>query len=126
MTATKPRYRRQRVTRADGTVAVQTKPPRADVLWYPRLGYPTVLVRRTHDVELARAMAERRWIEAGDGRPLADVVRVGWWQTYSSTEIPADAAEDSAGRAVRFTRDDRARAAGPGVEFRPVTMEEAR
>ncbi|MBN9791277.1 hypothetical protein DMP17_22100 [Pseudonocardia sp. TMWB2A] len=125
MTATRTRYRRQRVTRADGSVAVQSKPPRADVLYHPRTGWTTVLVRRTHDIELARAMAERRWQDVADDRPLAQACRVGWWRTTGRARL-VDAAEDASGRGVMFTRNDRDPAAGPGVEFRPETAEETR
>ena len=126
MTATRPRYRRQRVTRSDGSVAVQAKPPRADVLYYPRVDFPSVLVRRTHDVDMARAMAERRWQTVPDDRPLAAACRVGWWRTFGTAERHPDAAEDTQGRAVVWTRDDRAPGVGPGVEFRPETAEETR
>lgn len=113
------RQPRQRVTRADGSVAVQTKRPRADVLYYPRHRWATVLVRRTHDVELARELAEARWAEIGEDAPLVHH-RIGWWATYASSDpVPTDAAEDQHGRVVRWTRDDREHAAGPGVEFRP-------
>lgn len=118
-TPTKPRRARERVARSDGTVVVQTKPPRADVLWYPRLRWPTVLVRRTHDVELARQLAEERWADVDDSRPLTGGMRVGWWRTYASSGgVPGDAAEDFRGRVVQACRDD-AHGAGAGVEFRP-------
>ncbi|ALE77693.1 hypothetical protein WY02_03665 [Pseudonocardia sp. AL041005-10] len=78
-----------------------------------------MLVRRTHDVELARELAEARWAEIGETAPLVHH-RIGWWATYASSEpAPTDAAEDQHGRVVRWTRDDREHAAGPGVEFRP-------
>lgn len=112
-----PRRTRQRVRRADGTEIVQLKPPRADVLWYPRYTWASVLVRRTHDLDLARELAQARWAEIGDDRPLI-VSRVGWWRTYAARTIPADAAEDQLGRVVQFCRDDTA-GAGAGVEFRP-------
>ena len=106
------------MTRSDGTRAVQTKAVRADVLWYPAKRWPSVLVRRTHDLDLARAIAERRWAEIGETAPFV-AQRTGWWRTYCSTEVPPDAAEDQIGRVVLWTTDDRAPGAGPGVEFRP-------
>lgn len=112
------RTRRQVVHRADGTPIVQHKPPRADLLWYPRYRWRSVLVRRTHDLELARELAEARWAEVDDDRPLV-ATRVGWWQTFESTgRIPASAAEDEHGRVVQFCVDT-AHYAGPGIEFRP-------
>lgn len=96
------------------------KPPRADVLWYPRYHWSTVLVRRTHDVDLARALAEARWAETGDERPLV-ASRIGWWRTYGhsgSTRMPASAAEDHRGRVVEWCDPD-VPGAGPGIEFRP-------
>lgn len=113
-----PRQPRQVVKRPDGTEVVLRKPPRADVLWYPRNRWPTVLVRRTHDLELARQLAEERWAEVADDRPLVGT-RIGWWRTYASTAgPPPDAAEDALGRVVQWCPDARA-PAGPGVEFRP-------
>ena len=111
------RARRQVVLRADGTRAVQTKPPRADVLWYPRYRWASVLVRRTHDLDLARQLAEIRWAQI-DTRPLV-ATRIGWWRTYVSTQVPASAAVDQLDRVVLFTTDDTAQGAGPGIEFRP-------
>ena len=116
------RRRRERIARPDGTVAVQTKAPRADVLWYPRYQWTSVLVRRTHDVELARRLAEERWREVADERPLSPVFRRGWWRTYASPSgPPAGGAEDALGRVVVWCRaeDELPHGAGPGVEFRP-------
>jgi hypothetical protein len=93
------------------------KPPRADVLWYPRYRWATVLVRRTHDLDLARELAEQRWADTLDDRPLVGS-RIGWWTTYVGRTVPASAAEDQAGRIVQIC-DERARAACPGIEFRP-------
>ncbi len=119
MTAHATRRRRERVTRADGSVTVQTKPPRADVLWYPQHRLVTVLVRRTHDVDLALDLAVARWAEIGETALLLRH-RAGWWLTYASSEpIPLDAATDQHDRVVRWTDNDRGFAAGPGVEFRP-------
>lgn len=119
MTApTRTRRRREVLTKSDGTTVTITKSPRADVLWYPRYHWATVLVRRTHDLDTARALAEQRWAEIGDERPLT-ASRIGWWQTYASKAgPPASAAEDQIGRVVAWC-DDTARAAGPGIEFRP-------
>lgn len=116
---TTTRTPRQRIRRPDGTEVVQTKPPRADVLWYPRYHWATILVRRTHDVDLARELAEARWAELGDDRPLVGV-RIGWWRTYGHADghMPASAAEDHRGRIVAWCADTET-AAGPGVEFRP-------
>ncbi|GAA1401895.1 hypothetical protein GCM10009613_60990 [Pseudonocardia kongjuensis] len=110
------RRRRERVPRSDGSVAVQTKPPRADILTYAN-GWPTVLVRRTHDVETARELAAARWAETGDERPLAHH-RVGWWRTTMTSRRPDGAATDEQGRVVQWC-EDAEHAAGPGVEFRP-------
>jgi hypothetical protein len=95
------------------------KPPRPDVLWYPRYSWASVLVRRTHDVTLARALAELCWAEHDDDRPLV-ASRVGWWRTYpaSAVTMPAAAAEDRLGRIVEWCAAAD-RGAGPGVEFRP-------
>lgn len=114
------RHRRERLTRSDGRIVVITKRIRVDVLWYPRTGWPSVLVRRTHDVEMARYLAETRWAELADSRPLTGGWRQGWWRTYAPTDgrIPADAAQDAQGRIVQWCPDT-ARAAGPAVEFRP-------
>lgn len=68
VTATKARRRREVITRTDGSTMKPSKPPRADVLWYPRYRWTSVLVRRTHDVDLARELAEQRWAEIGDDR----------------------------------------------------------
>lgn len=112
------RRRRERVVRSDGVEVVQTKPPRADVLWYPGNSWATVLVRRTHDPALAAALAEERWNEIGSDAPLT-TSRVGWWRTYSTTgDVPAGAAVDHHGRIVQWC-DDRQHSAGPGIEFRP-------
>lgn len=110
---------RERVRRSDGTIAVQTKKPRADVLWYPRYSWASVLVRRTHDIDLARDLAEQRWAELGDDRPLVGV-RIGWWRTYGHADgrMPASAAEDHRRRIVAWCEDTDPNA-GPGVEFRP-------
>lgn len=120
MTATTPRRRREVIVRSDGReVRPASTSVRADVLWYPRTRWPSVLVRRTHDVELARRLAEERWAEVADDRPLTGGSRVGWWRTYASTAgPPADGAEDQHGRVVLWCEDTVA-GAGPGVEFRP-------
>jgi hypothetical protein len=81
-----------------------------------------VLVRRTHDPDLARGLADERWARCGDGitggRALI-ASRVGWWQTFESTgRIPASAAQDEQGRIVQRCVDT-AHGAGPGIEFRP-------
>lgn len=123
------RRARQRVTRPDGTVAVQTAPPRADVLRYPHLGdQVTVLVRRTHDEELARQLADVAWSGVDDPRPLGPCRR-GWWTTTpprAVTVIPRHAAVDETGRTVTWIPDTQvARSvAGPGVEFRPARPSE--
>ncbi len=111
------RRRRQVVTRSDGARAVQAKPPRADVLWYPRYRWTTILVRRTHDLDLATELAAERWAQLDDDRPLA-ASRIGWWTTYASRTVPASAAEDQHGRVVRWCSDTTT-GAGPGIEFRP-------
>ncbi len=122
MTAGPARRPRERITRPDGSVAVQAQRPRADVLWYPRYTWTSILVRRTHDVELARELAEARWAELAQDRPLSPVFRRGWWRTYASpTGPPAGGAEDALGRVVVWCRpgDPFPNGAGPGVEFRP-------
>lgn len=107
-------------------MAVQQQRPRADVLWYPRYGWPSVLVRRTHDLDLARALAEACWVERDvDERPLTGATRVGWWRTYPepSRGMPAGAALDKDGRVVEWVRPGPGGTlphdAGAGVEFRP-------
>lgn len=122
VTAPARRSQRERITRPDGTVATQSKAPRADVLWYPRYRWTSVLVRRTHDVELARELAEARWAQLAQDRPLSAVLRRGWWRTYASPAgPPPGGAEDAQGRVVLWCRPDDPLpgAAGPGVEFRP-------
>ena len=113
------RRRRERVLRSDGVEVVQTKAPRADVLWYPCCSWATVLVRRTHDLVLATALAAERWDEVGADEPLVKS-RVGWWRTYSTPagHVPAGAATDQHGRVVQWC-DDGDHSAGPGIEFRP-------
>ncbi len=119
MTSPTTRRRREVITREDGSTMRPAKPPRADVLWYPRYRWATVLVRRTHDVDLARELAEQRWAEIGDDRPLTGGMRVGWWRTYATTgPVPSNAAEDQRGRVVQLCTDSD-RAASPGIEFRP-------
>lgn len=116
----RPRRTRERVIRSDGVEVVQTKPPRADILHYPTSGWTTVLVRRTHNLELARRLAEERWALLPDMPPLdPEVHRVGWWQTYGTTRAPVKGqALDQAGRLVRPCEDSD-HGAGPGIEFRP-------
>lgn len=113
---------RQVVRRSDGTEVVQHRPPRAHLLWYPRYRWWSVLVRRTHDLDLARQLADAKWAETPDritrGRTLT-ATRVGWWQTFESPgRTPASAAEDEQGRVVQWAIDT-ALGAGPGIEFRP-------
>lgn len=117
MTSPTTRRRREIITRADGTTMRPAKPPRADLLWYPRYRWATVLVRRTHDLDLARGLAEQRWAQTLDDRALVGT-RVGWWITYAATTMPSNAAEDQAGRVVQIC-DEYARGASPGIEFRP-------
>jgi hypothetical protein len=119
------RRARERITRPDGTEAVQTKPPRADLLWYPHEHAVTVLVRRTHDLEVARQLAAERWEAAtpeqrGTTRPLAQH-RQGWWTTTPGLkDVPRRAAVDEQHRIIRWCEDPAAvHAAGPGIEFRP-------
>jgi hypothetical protein len=124
VTASTTRRARERTIRPDGQVAVQGKRPRADVLWYPRYGWPSVLVRRTHDLDLARELALECWAaQVVDERPLAGAVRTGWWRTYPepSTGVPAAAALDKGGRVVEWIRPGTPlpHGAGAGVEFRP-------
>lgn len=117
--STSTRRKLERLTRSDGKIVVIRKAIRVDVLWYPRTQWPSVLVRRTHDIEVARELAEVRWAELADGRPLTGGSRVGWWRTYAPIRsVPDDAAEDAQGRVVQWCRDTD-HAAGPGVEFRP-------
>ena len=118
VTTTATRTRRQVVVRSDGSRVVQSRPPRADVLWYPRYRWASVLVRRTHDLDLARELAQARWVSTGDDRPLV-ATRIGWWRTYVSREVPASAAVDQLDRVVLWTSDDAVPGAGPGIEFRP-------
>jgi hypothetical protein len=112
------RRRREIVTRADGTRHKIAKPPRADVLWYPRTSWPSVLVRRTHDLQLAEELALARWAEVADNRPLTGGNRIGWWTTYASKTVPDDAAIDHRNRVVRWCPDT-THGASPGIEFRP-------
>lgn len=111
------RRRREIVTLSDGTQRKIAKPPRADVLWYPRYSWPSILVRRTHNLELATDMAHHRWAQIGDDRPLTGT-RIGWWTTYAGHTVPDDAAQDQHGRVVRWCTDT-APGASPGIEFRP-------
>lgn len=117
--AKKPRRTRERVTRPDGTVSVMTKPPRADLLHYPRHGLVTVLVRRTHDLELARRLAQEKWAEVGQDAEVGPLVhhRVGWWETYFGTFTPQGAAVDERGRVVATCPWER-HGSSPGIEWR--------
>lgn len=125
--------RRREVVVLDGREIVQTKPPRADLLRYPRSGWITVLVRRTHDLELARQLAETAWLEHHIAEadqpgvrcailrppPLAHH-RVGWWTTSTTRTVPPMGAVDGQERVVVWCEDPaRAHSAGPGIEFRP-------
>ena len=112
------RRTRERVVDSAGVERVQTKAPRADVLHYPGADLTTVLVRRTHDVPKARALAEARWDELLDqGLVEASLgtadrcVRVGWWTTREGRLRERH-------RVVTPSTDTDA-GAGPGVEFRP-------
>lgn len=118
MPETKARRRRREVViREDGSQLKVTKPPRADVLWYPKHTWTTILVRRTHDLALATEMAEAAWAElAVEGQLVTH--RVGWWTTYVSQRVPEAGATDKAGRVVLWCHDS-ASAASPGIEFRP-------
>ena len=111
------RRRREVLNRADGSTVKIARPPRADVLWYPRYRWSTVLVRRTWNLDLATELATQRWAEIGEDRPLV-ATRIGWWTTYASTAVPASAAQDHAGRVVAWCADTD-HAASPGIEFRP-------
>ena len=121
MTSSNTRRRRERVARSDGSVAMQTKPPRADLLVYSN-GWPTVLVRRTHDVDTARELAAEKWREVGGpaafGGQELEHNRVGWWTTKITHARPVGAATDEQGRVVAWC-EDAEHGAGPGVEFRP-------
>jgi hypothetical protein len=117
--------RREVVHRDDGTPITVTKPPRADVLHYPAHDLTTVLVRRTHDRTVARALAEARWAELLAAKlvdqPLGAEdrsVRVGWWTTRGGHQRDPAQAVDEWGRLVTACADT-ATSAGPGVEFRP-------
>ncbi|QYN41118.1 hypothetical protein K1T35_48130 (plasmid) [Pseudonocardia sp. DSM 110487] len=121
----KRRRSRQVVVRPDGTKVVQAKAPRADLLWYPHERVVTVLVRRTHDLELARQLANERWSatppqQRGTSRLLSRH-RTGWWTTTDGLKaVPPRAAVDEQHRVIRWCSDPgTARAAGPGIEFRP-------
>lgn len=112
------RKREQVRRRSDGRMVTITKPPRADILWYPAARLTTVLVRRTHNLNLARQLADERWAALGTEAPLTSW-RTGWWRTYSTSKGPvAQAAEDQHGRVVQWCTDTE-HAAGPGIEFRP-------
>lgn len=128
-----PWRRREIVTRADGTTVRIAKPPRADLLWYPHHRLTTVLVRRTHDLDVAQRLAEQRWTEHSVDRALRRSTgrclvvtapplarhRVGWWSTTASPRaVPRDAAQDQHGRVVEAC-GDRSGGASPGIEFRP-------
>jgi len=115
----KRRRTRERVKRPDGTEAVMTKPARADLLHYRRHGLVTVLVRRTHDLELARRLAAEKWAEARQDVEIGPLVhhRVGWWQTYFATVTPQGAANDERGRVVVTCTWDR-HGSSPGIEWR--------
>lgn len=94
------------------------KAPRADILWYPASKLTTVLVRRTHNYNLALQLAAARWAELATEAPLTRH-RTGWFRTFSSRKGPvAQAAEDRHGRVVQWCGDTDANA-GPGIEFRP-------
>lgn len=130
-----PRPPRQVAKRPDGTEVVQDEPPRADLLRYPGTPLVTVLVRRTHDVDLARELAAARWTEhlvdaaiaRSNGRclvvggPALGPHRTGWWTTSQpGAPVPPRGAVDERRRAVVWCEDPaRAHAAGAGVEFRP-------
>lgn len=117
--AQRSRQPRQVVRRDDGSPAVQGRPPRADVLYYPRFGWTTVLVRRTHDLVVAEELAVLRWALAGLDDVALTSRRVGWWRTWATTgPVPDDAAVDWRGRVVQRCGSD-VHAAGPGIEFRP-------
>jgi hypothetical protein len=114
------RRSREVVHRPDGARVVQAKAPRADLLRY-RGGLITVLVRRTHDPELATALAVARW--TASGRPGGVDLgrhRVGWWTTRSGGRVPRNGARDERGRVVVWCDDPAGvYSAGPGIEFRP-------
>lgn len=132
---------REQILRPDGTVFVPAKDPRADLLTYRdrdgRTALVTVLVRRTHDLERARRLAEQRWAQhhldravrgaEQTGRRCAGVVhppalnehRVGWWTTTTGGVLRPRDARDEQGRVVRWRPDPTGvHAAGPGIEFR--------
>ena len=121
------RRTRQGVVDSAGVEHVQAKPPRVDVLHYPAHDVTTVLVRRTHDLALARQLAEDRWAELErDGlvdQPLGldeRAVRVGWWQTLQinpRNRLDSDAVDDQH-RTIRPCLDT-APGGGAGVEHRP-------
>jgi len=124
------RQARERIVMPDGREVVQTDRPRADLLRYPHLGDEvTVLVRRTHDEALARRLAEDRWREHADPRPLGPSRR-GWWSTTpsrASTRIDRRAAVDEQGRIVEWLDPARlGHAAGAGVEFRAARTDDER
>lgn len=125
MTAPVTRRRREVITKSDGSEYRIPKPPRADVLHYPAYDVTTILVRRTHDPELARAMAEDRWAELlavhlveGELGYEDRCVRVGWWTTVAGRQKHPTQAIDLRGRVVTPCTDLTG-AAGPGIEFRP-------
>jgi hypothetical protein len=116
--AAAPRRRRERIQCSDGRTVVMVKPPRADILFYPAWQLTTVLVRRTHQLELARGLAEQRWAQLATEEPLRRH-RVGWWRTTGVAAGPCvDQAEDHHGRTVAWCPDT-APGAGAGIEFRP-------
>lgn len=99
--------------------------PRADVLHYPAADLTTVLVRRTHDLAIARPLAEQRWAELVDQGLVEGAlgyaercIRVGWWTTHTGRLRDDHQAVDDQHRVITACADT-APGAGPGIEYRP-------
>lgn len=70
------------VLRPDGRAPYRaTKPTAADVLVDDDGSPVAVMVWRTHDVDVATALAGREWsLDGHPEEPLPGVVEVGWWK----------------------------------------------
>jgi hypothetical protein len=99
------------VVRPDGRLYRARKQPRAEILDGDCWGLSSVVVWRTHDIDVATALAGETWRrEIGDG-PLPGHVTIGWFKS-----VPWDSG-GCYDWAVTETSHDNRRAA-PGVMFR--------